>query len=109
MPLEPLGVKIRSFGWNVIETDGNNIEALIIAFQKAGEHRGAPSAIIANTIPGKGVSFMENKYEWHGKPPTREQAEIALAELRGEESSLKGKLCEGCGRSIEECDCMEGE
>ena len=61
--------------------DGNNMKQILNAFNNAKKTKGKPAIIIANTIPGKGVSFMENKSEWHGKAPTREEGDIALKEL----------------------------
>ena len=81
MPLESLRAKYESFGWHVIEVDGHNHRHLIDAFNEAKAVYEKPTVIIAHTIPGKGVSFMENDHEWHGKPPTKEQADVALAEL----------------------------
>lgn len=69
MPLEPLAAKLTAFGLNVISIDGHNIEQILDALNMAKAVYEKPTAIILNTIPGKGVSFMENKYEWHGKPP----------------------------------------
>ena len=74
--------KFESFGFNVIETDGNDIEKLIYAFNSAKQTKGKPSIIIANTIKGKGVSFMENKVEWHGKAPNEEEYKMAINELK---------------------------
>ncbi len=88
MPLDPLRSKFEAFRWNVIEVDGHNIREFIAAIQKAHAVHQQPTAIIARTIPGKGVGFMENKFEWHGKPPTKEEARIALEELR----TLQGKI-----------------
>ena len=82
MPLEPLRDKYESFGWNVIECDGHNIYDFVAAVNEAKAIYEKPSVIIAHTIPGKGVDFMENDYLWHGKPPTKEEAKKALAELR---------------------------
>jgi len=82
MPLEPIADKYRAFNWHVIEVDGNNIQAIIDACDEAKTIFEKPTLIIAHNIPGKGVSFMENEYEWHGKPPTAEQGKIALAELK---------------------------
>ncbi len=82
MPLENLRAKYEAFGWHVIEVDGHNHRHLIDAFKEAEAVYEKPSMIIAHTIPGKGVSFMENDHEWHGKPPTKEQGDVALAELR---------------------------
>jgi len=82
MPLEPLKEKYEAFNWHVIEIDGHNIEQIIDACNMAKAIQEKPTCIIANTIPGKGVSFMENKVEWHGKPPKPEEAQRALRELR---------------------------
>lgn len=82
MPLEPLRQKIESFGWNVLEVDGHNIEAIINTIHQAQAMHEKPTAIICHTIPGKGVDFMENQYQWHGKPPSHDQAQQALKELR---------------------------
>ena len=82
MPLEPLRQKYESFGWHVLEIDGHNMQMIIDAVNEAKTIYEKPTIIIAHTIPGKGVSWMENDHLWHGKPPTAEQAAIALAELR---------------------------
>jgi len=82
MPLEPLADKYRSFNWHVIEINANNIQAIIDACNEAATIYEKPTLIIAHNIPGKGVSFMENDFLWHGKPPTAEQAKVALAELK---------------------------
>ena len=82
MPLEPFAQKYASFGWHVIEIDGNNMVQFVDAVNEAHAIYDAPSVIIAHTIPGKGVSFMERDYTWHGKPPKKDEAEKALAELR---------------------------
>ena len=79
--LEPLGDKWKAFGWHVIEVDGHDVEALISAFREAEKTKGKPTVILAKTVKGKGVSFMENNAEWHGKPPSREEAAKALKEL----------------------------
>lgn len=73
--------KFESFGFNVINVNGHDIEELIIAFEKAKEVKGMPTAIIAKTIKGKGVSFMENQVGWHGKAPNKEEYEKAIQEL----------------------------
>lgn len=88
MPLNPLGDKWRAFGWHVIEVDGNNMQAVLDALEEARAHKSAPSVLIARTIPGKGVSFMENKYEWHGKPPNEAEAAQALKELEATYATL---------------------
>ncbi len=74
--------KFESFGFNVIEVNGHDIEALIHAFNSAKHQKDMPSVIIAHTIKGKGVSFMEGKAEWHGKAPNQEQYEEAINELK---------------------------
>lgn len=82
MPLEPLRDKWESFGWRTEEIDGHDFEAIMGAAERASVARGKPSMIIARTVKGKGVSFMENDNYWHGSPPTREQYERAMGELR---------------------------
>jgi len=82
MPLEPLKAKYEAFNWHVTEIDGHNIEEFVDAVNEAQAIFEKPSVIIAHTIPGKGVSFMEYDYGWHGKSPNKEQAEEALKELR---------------------------
>lgn len=83
MPLEPLALKLGSFGFHVLAIDGHNIHQILDALQFDLTIRRQPVWIIANTIPGKGVSFMEGMYEWHGKPPMRRGDAIgALAELK---------------------------
>lgn len=88
MPLEDLKAKWESFGWHVQEIDGHNIESIIDACSMARAIIEKPSVIIAHTIPGKGVPFMEYDYHWHGTPPNSEQAKEALKKLR----SLDGKI-----------------
>jgi len=88
MPLEYLRAKYESFNWFVQEVDGHNIRAFVDAINQAKAVHQKPSAIIAHTIPGFGVDFMENKFEWHGKPPNEEEAVKALKELR----TLEGKI-----------------
>lgn len=88
MPLEPLKEKYESFGWHVQEIDGHNMGAIIDSVGQAKAVFNKPSLIIAHTIPGKGVDFMERDWHWHGKPPDPEQAKKALRELR----SLRGKI-----------------
>ncbi len=82
MPLNDLKAKYEAFNWHVIEIDGHNIQEIIAAFDEAKAIFEKPTLILAHTIPGKGVSFMENKFEWHGKPPNKEEAKLALAELK---------------------------
>jgi transketolase len=88
MPLEPLPDKYRSFGWYVLEIDGHNFNEIIAALRHARAVFEKPTVIIAHTVPGKGVDFMENDYRWHGKPPKADEAKIALRELR----TLRGKI-----------------
>lgn len=88
MPLEDLHGKWESFGWHVQEIDGNNIESVIDACAMARAITNQPSVIIAHTIPGKDVDFMEYDYHWHGMPPNSEQAKEALKKLR----TLGGKI-----------------
>ncbi len=88
MPLEPLRKKYEAFNWNVIDVDGNNIHQLIDALEEAKTILEKPTMILAHTVPGKGVSFMENDYEWHGKPPNKEQAEQAIKELEYERKRI---------------------
>ncbi len=91
MPLEPLVDKYKSFNWHVLDIDGHNIQEIINAVEHARAVYENPTVIIAHTIPGKGVSFMENLPEWHGKAPTKEEARKALNELK----ILKGKIRNG--------------
>jgi transketolase len=88
MPLEPLKEKYLAFGWSVLEVDGNNIEAFIDTVREARSIFEKPTCIIAHTIPGKGVSFMESDFMWHGKSPNKEEEQKALNELR----TLQGKI-----------------
>ncbi|HEY0964914.1 MAG TPA: transketolase [Candidatus Saccharimonadales bacterium] len=88
MPLEDLAGKWKSFGWHVQEIDGHNVESIQDAASMARAITNKPSIIIAHTIPGKGVDFMEYDYKWHGMPPNHEQAKVALRKLR----TLDGKI-----------------
>jgi transketolase len=82
MKLEPVPDKYRAFGWNVIEIDGHNMEEIVPALLEAYDNKtDRPTVIIANTVKGKGVSFMENVAGWHGKPPKRDELDKALEEL----------------------------
>lgn len=82
MSSHPIPAKWRSFGWHVIEINGHDYKAIIDAYSEAEKIKGRPTIIVAKTVKGKGVSFMENQVDWHGKAPTKEEAEKALAELR---------------------------
>ncbi|MBI2327430.1 transketolase [Candidatus Curtissbacteria bacterium] len=88
MPLEPLKEKYTAFNWEVKEVDGHNIKAFVDTVREAHAIFEKPTVIIAHTIPGKGVDFMEKDFKWHGKPPNKEEAAKALAELR----TLQGKI-----------------
>ena len=88
MPLEDLRAKWEAFGWHVLEIDGNDIEAVIDACNMAKAIVEKPVAILAHTIPGKGVDFMEYDFHWHGVAPNHEQAVAALKEIR----TLRGKI-----------------
>lgn len=88
MPLEPFTNKYKAFNWHVIEIDGHNIQEFIDACNEAKAIVERPTAIIAHTIPGKGVDFMEYDFHWHGKPPTEEEAKNALKQIR----TLDGKI-----------------
>ncbi len=81
MPLEPLVLKYQAFGWQTLEIDGHNFEQIISSCQKAQQTKGKPTVIIAKTTPGKGVSFMENNCDWHGKAPTKEETKKAIEQL----------------------------
>ncbi len=81
MNLEPLVSKWQAFGWHTIEIDGHNMKEILSAYEEAKTIKGRPTIIIARTIKGKGVSFMENVVDFHGRAPTKEEAERALKEL----------------------------
>jgi transketolase len=98
MPLENLRAKYEAFGWYVVEIDGHNMRQIVDAVEQSKTIHGKPTMILAHTIPGKGVDFMENDFKWHGAPPggiedddgppKEKQAEVALKELR----TLRGKI-----------------
>lgn len=88
MPLEPLEDKYKAFGWHTLHINGHNMEEIADSVEHARAVYEKPTVIIAHTIPGKGIDFMEGKYEWHGKPPNPEEARVALHELR----TLSGKI-----------------
>lgn len=91
MPLEPLSEKYKAFNWHVLHIDGHNFEEIVNAVNHARAVYEEPTVILAHTIPGKGVYFMENKFEWHGKPPNKEEAKIALEELEEIGKNIKKK------------------
>jgi transketolase len=82
MPLEPLVDKYKAFNWHTLEIDGNDMKEIIDAVETAKSVYEKPTVIIAHTIPGKGVSFMENLPQWHGKAPNEQEAKLALSEIR---------------------------
>lgn len=86
MDIDPLTDKLISFKWNVIETDGHCVNKLELAFKEALKYEGKPTMIIAHTVKGKGISFMENGCDWHGRVPNKEQLKEALIELNCNES-----------------------
>jgi len=94
MPSEPLDAKLEAFGWNVIKADGHDFAALETAFAQAAQVKGKPSVILAKTVKGKGVSFMENDAGWHGKAPNAEQYEQARSELAENLKKLEAQ-CHG--------------
>ena len=81
MELEPIVAKWQAFGWHTVEIDGHNMSQILAAYQEAEGKKGKPTIIIAHTIKGKGVSFMENVVDFHGRAPTAEEAQKALKEL----------------------------
>ncbi len=91
MNTEPIGFKWKSFGWHVIEIDGHDVKEIIRAIEESQKIEGKPTVIIANTIKGKGVSFMEGAVEFHGKAPNAEQYDIALKELEADEHGKEPK------------------
>lgn len=90
MPSEPLDKKFESFGWHVIKCDGHDFKALKAAFDQAKAVKGQPTMVLARTVKGKGVSFMENDAGWHGKAPNDEQFATAKAELEAKIKELEG-------------------
>lgn len=90
MPTEPLDKKFESFGWHVIKIDGHDFDQIEAAYKEAEQTKGQPTMILAKTIKGKGVSFMENNAGWHGKAPNDEQWAQAKAELEAQIKELEG-------------------
>jgi len=88
MPLEPLKAKFEAFNWHVLEVSAQNIKQFVDATREAHAIYEKPIVIIAHSIPGFGVDFMEKDFHWHGKPPNKEEAKKALDELR----TLKGQI-----------------
>ncbi|WP_248924344.1 transketolase [Paenibacillus hamazuiensis] len=81
VPIQSPETKWSAFGWNVVTIDGHRFEEIVEACDRAKSHKGRPTIIIANTVKGKGVSFMENAYLWHSKVPTRQELEQAITEI----------------------------
>ena len=90
MPTEPLDKKFESFGWHVIKIDGHDFDQIEAAYKEAEQTKGQPTMILAKTVKGKGVSFMENNAGWHGKAPNDEQWAQAKAELEAQIKELEG-------------------
>lgn len=91
MPSEPLDQKFAAFGWNVLKVDGHDYEAIAMALERAAAEKGAPTVILARTVKGKGVSFMENDAGWHGKAPNDEQYALAKADVEAILAGLEAK------------------
>ena len=89
--IEPLDKKFESFGFNVVKIDGHNFDEIEAAFENAKSVKGMPTAILAKTVKGKGVSFMENQVDWHGKGPNKAEFEKATEELNAEIARLEGE------------------
>jgi transketolase len=94
MDIEPLVEKLRAFNWNVIEIDGHDFEQILTAFDEAELVKGKPTFIVAHTVKGKGVSFMEDNHEWHGKAPNDDETKLALAELEAQLNELLSQKVE---------------
>ena len=90
MPSEPLDKKFEAFNWNVIHVDGHDLAALEDAFAQAAACTGKPTVLLAGTVKGKGVSFMEDLAGWHGKAPNDQEYEQAMAELKARLAELEG-------------------
>lgn len=90
-PVEDPGGKLRAFGWNVVEIGGHDMDQILAACALGRSHRGGPTAIVAHTVKGKGVSFMERHYAWHSKPLTDEDLERSLAELDAPAAEIQSK------------------
>lgn len=102
MPLEPLADKWRAFNWHVQEIDGHNLTSINTAILEAKAVFNRPSVIIANTIPGKGVDFMERRFEWHGNPPGKGPADVVPKDKQGEEALNELRTLRGLIKSEHE-------
>lgn len=92
MPIEPLDKKFEAFGWNVVKCDGHDFDSLRAAFRMAEQTAGKPTVLLARTVKGKGVSFMENDAGWHGKAPNAEQYQVARAELEAQLAAIEKEV-----------------
>ena len=92
MPLEPIDEKFAAFGWNVIKCDGHDFTALRAAYAAAAATSDKPTVILARTVKGKGVSYMENNAGWHGKAPNEEQYQVARAELEAQLAAIEQEV-----------------
>lgn len=92
MPIEPLDGKFTAFGWHVVKCDGHDFDALRAAFHEAAQTADKPTVILAKTVKGKGVSYMENNAGWHGKAPNEEQYHIARAELEAQLAAIEKEV-----------------
>ena len=90
MPLEPLDQKFAAFGFHVITINGHDFDQILSAYQQAAVTKGQPTVILAKTVKGKGISFMENDAGWHGKAPNDQQLEQAVSELKAKIKELEG-------------------
>ena len=86
MPMGDIAAKFRAFGWKTFEIDGHDMNAILETVEKARRTRGKPTCIVANTVKGKGVSYMEDRFEWHGKCPNADELACAMKEIWGEDS-----------------------
>lgn len=92
MPIEPLDKKFEAFGWHVVKCDGHDFDSLRAAFAEAAATADKPTVILARTVKGKGVSFMEHNADWHGKAPNAEQYQVARAELEAQLAALEKEV-----------------
>ncbi len=107
MPLRPLADKFKAFNWHVIEINGNKMKQILNAFNQAKKYKGKPIVIICNTIPGKGVGFMEKRFEWHGKTPNKEEAIKALHQICEDECKIRGLDANKCKALLEQSGRLE--
>jgi transketolase len=89
MPMYPIDKKFEAFNWQVMTINGHDMKEILITLEKAKKNKNKPVCIIANTIKGKGVSFMENIRKWHGKAPNQQEYEIAIKEIEENNDEIK--------------------